>query len=276
RLLAAAAKTTRTLLLAESTATVRLVHLPAFWALHWRELPVGRTFRSPPPSGMLTRSIVPGAGAPWAVGPQNQNPPTSASAETSPTARRRRPNREDRDRVMSALTSLGNTGNTDPKIGQKFPNVDADLPRRPPRSPRHPGPPRPAGSRRRRQSGRRRSRPTAAGRRRAPPSDLLAGQLLHVDVLERHHVDVGDEPGGAVHVPHPRVVEVDVEVDPAALVPDLHLHVVGEVETALGLDDVGEHGQDVAILLVELEFDLGFVPLEVFRAHRRLPFLVRV
>src|SRR5207253_1267756 len=110
RLLAAAAKTTRTLLLAESTATVRLVHLPAFWALHWRELPVGRTFRSPPPSGMLTRSIVPGAGAPWAVGPQNQNPPTSASAETSPTARRRRPNREDRDRVMSALTSLGNTG----------------------------------------------------------------------------------------------------------------------------------------------------------------------
>src|SRR5437879_8260461 len=85
RLLAAAAKTTRTLLLAVSTATARLVHLPAFWALHWRELPVGRTFRSPPPSGTLTRSIVPGAGAAVAIGPQN--PTTSASAAASPTGR---------------------------------------------------------------------------------------------------------------------------------------------------------------------------------------------
>src|SRR5947207_10531785 len=101
-LFAPEAKTTRTLLLAVSTATARLVHFPAFWALHWRELPVGSTFRSPPPSGMLIRSMVPGAGAPCATGPPS--PATRARAATSP--RGRGPNREDRDRLMSASTSF--------------------------------------------------------------------------------------------------------------------------------------------------------------------------
>ncbi len=62
RLLAAEAHTARILLLAVSTATTRLVHFPAFWALHCSELPVGSTFRSPPASGMLIRSRVPGRG----------------------------------------------------------------------------------------------------------------------------------------------------------------------------------------------------------------------
>ncbi len=52
------------------------------------------------------------------------------------------------------------------------------------------------------------------------------------------------------------------------LVAQVHLDVVGEVEPALGLDHVGEQRQDVAVLLVQLELHLGFIPLQVFAAHR--------
>src|SRR5438105_15095153 len=108
-LLAAAANTTRILLLAVSTATARLVHFPAFWALHWRELPVGSTFRSPPASGMLMRSMVPGAAAPWAAGPQiPELPAASARADRSAIVRGRCSNPEDRNRLMSEVDLSAN------------------------------------------------------------------------------------------------------------------------------------------------------------------------
>ena len=63
-------------------------------------------------------------------------------------------------------------------------------------------------------------------------------------------------------------LQLELEVGPAVLGADVELHLVGEVEATLGLDDVLEHRQDVAVLLVELELDLGLVPLEILGAHR--------
>src|SRR5438874_1322244 len=97
RLLAAEAHATRTLLLAVSTATARLVHFPAFCALHCRELPVGRTFRSPPASGMLIRSNVPAAAL--ATGPPRAA--SSATAPASAAACWRRPKPDDRGVLMA-------------------------------------------------------------------------------------------------------------------------------------------------------------------------------
>src|SRR6478609_7390148 len=73
--------------------------------------------------------------------------------------------------------------------------------------------------------------------------EVALGQLLDVDVLERHDPHVLDEPGGAVDVPHPRVGHGDVEVDVAA---------------------------DVAVLPVELQLHLGLVLLEVLGTHGTL------
>jgi hypothetical protein len=55
----------------------------------------------------------------------------------------------------------------------------------------------------------------------------------------------------------------------------MQVDVVGEIEAAVGLDDIREQADDVAILLVELELHLGLVLLEIFRAHvspRRLSY----
>src|SRR5256885_1489119 len=65
--------------------------------------------------------------------------------------------------------------------------------------------------------------------------ELLAGKLLDVHVSERHDVDVGDEPGRPVHVPHPRVSQLQLEVGTAVVLLDVELDVVREVEAALGL-----------------------------------------
>src|SRR6266480_1899225 len=113
------------------------------------------------------------------------------------------------------------------------------------------------------------SRRRGSTRRGPGPGTLqvLARQFLDVDVLERHDPHVGDEPGGSVHVPDPRVLEVELEVDASLLVLHVHLDGVREIEASFGLDDVREHREDVAILLVELELYLGLVPLEVLGAH---------
>src|SRR5581483_8768573 len=97
---------------------------------------------------------------------------------------------------------------------------------------------------------------------------LLFRELLDVDVLERDDPHRGHEPGRAVHIPHPGIAQLDLEVGAALLVASLHLDLVGQIETPLGLDHVAEHGEDGAVLLVQLELDLGFVPFEVFGAHR--------
>ena len=59
----------------------------------------------------------------------------------------------------------------------------------------------------------------------------------------------------------------ELEVRAAVVALDVQLDLVGEVEATLGLDDVLEHRQHVAVLAVELELDLGLVPLEILGAH---------
>src|SRR6478672_11030747 len=96
-------------------------------------------------------------------------------------------------------------------------------------------------------------------------------QLLDVDVLERDHPHVLDEPGGPVHVPHPRVGHPDLEVDLAVRVAGGDIHGVRQVEAALGLHHIGELGDDVPVLLVEGELHLGLVLLEILGAHGCTP-----
>src|SRR5215213_2848762 len=98
---------------------------------------------------------------------------------------------------------------------------------------------------------------------------VLADELLDVHVLEGDHPDPGDEAGRPVHVPHPGVVQGDVEVGVAVLVAHLEVELVGQVEAALSLDDVLEHAQHVPVLLVELQLHVGLVALEILGAHWR-------
>src|SRR5829696_1559856 len=105
---------------------------------------------------------------------------------------------------------------------------------------------------------------------RCVESQLLLRELLHVDVLERDDLHVGDEPALAVHVPDPGVPELELDPAAAAVVVDRLRDLVGQVEAPLRLDHVGEHRRDVLVLLVELELDLRLVPLEVLRAHRSM------
>src|SRR5215813_8071386 len=93
-------------------------------------------------------------------------------------------------------------------------------------------------------------------------------QFLDIHVLEGHDPYVLHEPGRAVHVPDPRVVHGDLEEHLAVVGrADLKVHVVGEIEPALGLDHVREEPDDVAVLAIELQLHLGLVLLEILRAH---------
>src|SRR6266542_7025790 len=65
--------------------------------------------------------------------------------------------------------------------------------------------------------------------------DLRLRQLLDVDVLEGHDLDVADEARRTVHVPHPGIGHRHLEVDLPAVGAGLQVDRVGEVEAALGL-----------------------------------------
>src|SRR5919199_616031 len=110
-----ARKTSAELLLSPSTRLgareVKTTLRPSSLMLRWLQLPdvavpgaqdvvlpVGSWFRSAPPVATLTRSIVPGAGAAWARGPET--PARRPSASTSPTGRGRRRDPEDRGCLM--------------------------------------------------------------------------------------------------------------------------------------------------------------------------------
>ena len=73
--------------------------------------------------------------------------------------------------------------------------------------------------------------------------ELRLVELLDVDVLERQHPDGLDEPGRAVHVPHPGVAHRQLEVHLAVRAARLEVDVVRQVEAALGLHDVAELGR---------------------------------
>jgi hypothetical protein len=82
---------------------------------------------------------------------------------------------------------------------------------------------------------------------------------------------MGDETILAIHVPDPRIAQFDV--DPAATTfgHDVLLDIVREVETPFGLDHETEHGADIPILAVKLQFDIGLVLFEILSAHCDLP-----
>src|SRR4029079_520470 len=96
-------------------------------------------------------------------------------------------------------------------------------------------------------------------------------QLLDVDVLEHHYPDIFDKPGRSIHVPHPGVVHLDLEIPLAVRVAHVQVDLVGQVEPALRLHYVGELADDVAVLPVELQLHLGLVLLEILCAHRFSP-----
>src|SRR5258708_32756713 len=116
-----------------------------------------------------------------------------------------------------------------------------------------------------------RRRPGATNRRGSGflgKLEVALGQVLDINVLELHDPDVLHEPGRAVHVPDPRVVHGDLEEHLTVVGrPDLEVHVVGEIEPALGLNHVREEPDDVAVLAIELQLHLGLVLLEILRAH---------
>src|ERR1039457_5746013 len=100
--------------------------------------------------------------------------------------------------------------------------------------------------------------------------EVAAREFLDVHVLEGHDPDILHESRRPVHVPDPRVLHCDLEIHFTVLGrPYVQLNLVRQVETALGLDDMGEQADDVPVLAVELQLHLGLVLLEILCAHAR-------
>ena len=96
-----------------------------------------------------------------------------------------------------------------------------------------------------------RAQPWAAAGVRSWAARCPPGELLDVDVLEREHLDVLGEPRRAVHVPDPGVGHRHLEEHVAGLGAGLHVDLVAQVEPAVGLHDVLEDADHVAVLAVE-------------------------
>ena len=79
-----------------------------------------------------------------------------------------------------------------------------------------------------------------------------------------------DEPGGPVDVPHPGVLEGELEEDLPAAGAYLDVNGIGQVEPPFSLHHVGEQGGDIAVLPVQRELQLVLIGLEVFCAHRAI------
>src|SRR5581483_3011390 len=97
--------------------------------------------------------------------------------------------------------------------------------------------------------------------------EVRRSQRLDVDVLEGQHLHRLGEASRAVHVPHPGVAHGDLEKHVARLRTRLHVDLVAQVEAAVGLDDVFEDADHVAVLAIERQLHLGLVLLEVLGAH---------
>src|SRR5258706_595163 len=102
----------------------------------------------------------------------------------------------------------------------------------------------------------------------AMPLQLGRRQLFDVDVLERQDPNLGDESGLSIHVPYPCVAQLHFDHRLGGVSADVQLDVVGQIEPALGLHGVAEHGRDVLVLLSELELTLGLEVLEIVGAQR--------
>src|SRR5206468_6228626 len=81
------------------------------------------------------------------------------------------------------------------------------------------------------------------------------------------HLDLAHEPRRSVHVPDPRVGELDLEPHAAGRLVLLQFDVVRQVEPPLGLDDIREHGHDVSVLSPQADLKVVLEPLDVLVAH---------
>src|SRR6266566_8678429 len=100
---------------------------------------------------------------------------------------------------------------------------------------------------------------------------VALGQFLDVDVLEGDDPYIFHKTGRTVHVPHPGILHRDLEEDLAVVGgADVQLDLIGQVEPSLGLHHVREELHYVPVLAIELQLHLGFVLLEVLRAHGHL------
>src|SRR5207253_9303007 len=79
------------------------------------------------------------------------------------------------------------------------------------------------------------------------------------------------EPGWTVHIPDPRVGQLDLEPRAAGPLVLLNANLVGQIEPALRFDHVREHGEDVAVLAPQAELQVLLELLDVLFAHRSCP-----
>jgi hypothetical protein len=114
------------------------------------------------------------------------------------------------------------------------------------------------------------------GRVQRGASEFLFGQPFDVHVTERHDAHLGNEPRRAVHVPHPGVAYLEFDAGRRRVGAHFQRDLVGQIEPAFGLNDVGEDRQDGSVLLDEPELNLGFVAFEVFLAHAATALRVRI
>ncbi len=98
--------------------------------------------------------------------------------------------------------------------------------------------------------------------------EVFVPQLFDVDVFEREDGHGAHETVGAVDIPHPHVVEGELEVEIVAAFLDFPRDLVGQVEAPFGLDDVAKLGHDIAILAIEGKLGFPVVVVKVFWFHR--------
>src|SRR6202034_4143947 len=92
-----------------------------------------------------------------------------------------------------------------------------------------------------------------AGLRASLARDSRSGfslrEALDVHITEREDPNARNETSGPVHVPHPRIAQLDLETGRRRAIPHTHLDLVGEIEAALCLDDVLEKRENGPVLL---------------------------
>ena len=103
-------------------------------------------------------------------------------------------------------------------------------------------------------------------RQRLGDVELRLREFLDVHVLVGDDAHRAHETRRTVDVPHPRIAQRQFEEDVAADRAGLHINVIAQVETPLGLHNVLEQPNDVAVLLKEFQLQIVFVTFDLF-AH---------
>src|SRR5262245_33948839 len=97
----------------------------------------------------------------------------------------------------------------------------------------------------------------------------VALEDLHGHVLGRVDLDPRDDPGGAVLVPDPHVLHRDVEERVGRLRHEVPLELVAQVRRLLREHAVAEEREDVGVLALQPQLELGVVLLELVGVGHR-------